>query len=342
MSGHESPRQHRAGLRQVQPAFSVEPAPKCDVGESDVVFQAGVAKGLDSLYAHDLNPWLTTAFTLANGVTLTDIDTAVETLSRGRFAVITGAGLSTDSGIPDYRGEGAPPRNPMTFQTFIGSEEARRRYWAGSQLGWKTFTSFDANDGHRAVADLQRAGWTTGIVTQNVDDLHERGGALSVVHLHGDMQGVTCLSCGLQLPRADLQAMLAELNPWLAEPGAVRLNPDGDVDVEHLDEVRVPPCPRCGGIMKPDVVFFGETVPVDVFDRAAMLVRRAQSVLVAGTSLAVNSAVRLLQIARAQGSPIVIVNRGATRWDERAAVRLEGGTSETLRAIARQLGERTP
>lgn len=266
------------------------------------------------------------------------IDTAVELLARGPFAVITGAGISTDSGIPDYRGDGAPRRRPMTVQTFLASDAARRRYWAGSQLGWKTFGTVAPNDGHRAIAAMQRMGATTRIITQNVDDLHEQAGTHDVIHLHGTLAGVTCRDCGLQLPRDEVQGALAVLNPWLESQDEIVLQPDGDVDVAQLDEVRYPACPRCGGIIKPDVVFFGETVPVPVFEDAALGVRRARAVLVAGTSLAVNSAVRLLQIARAHNTPIVIANRGGTRWDARARVRLEGGTSEILTAIASGLG----
>lgn len=266
------------------------------------------------------------------------LDTAVDVLAGRPFAVITGAGLSTDSGIPDYRGDGAPRANPMTFQRFLESPEARQRYWAGSQVGWRRFAAVQPNDGHRAIARMQRAGLTTGIVTQNVDDLHERGGAQGVVHLHGDLSIVRCLGCGHTMPRREFAAQLAALNPWLEATGDVHLKPDGDVEVAGIERVRFPDCPICGGILKPGVVFFGETVPVDVFDQAAHAVQRADAVLVAGSSLAVNSAVRLLEIARRKGAPIVIVNRGPTRWDHRAMVRLEGGASELLTGLADALG----
>lgn len=262
------------------------------------------------------------------------LDTAIARLGLGPIAVITGAGISTDSGIPDYRGAGAPPRNPMQLDRFLASEHARRRYWAGSHLGWKAFSSTQPNDGHRAIARLGAAGLLTGIATQNVDDLHEKAGSRDVTHLHGANATVTCRDCGSRFPRDVVADRIAEQNPWITVPDLVRLSPDGDVDLEGNPDFVVPVCFACGGMLKPDVVFFGELVPTHVFHEADLAVRAASVVLVAGSSLAVNTAVRLLEVARRREVPIVIVNRGPTKWDTRASVRIDAGTSETLTEIA--------
>ncbi|AWF98265.1 NAD-dependent deacetylase [Clavibacter michiganensis subsp. insidiosus] len=258
---------------------------------------------------------------------------------RGRrTAVLTGAGLSTDSGIPDYRGEGAPKRNPMTFQQFRSEgDDFRRRYWAGGHLGWKAFSSARPNDGHRALADLEAAGVVGGLVTQNVDGLHERAGSRRVVDLHGSLDRVLCLDCGQAYARSAIADRISAENPWLDQPDAVELNPDGDAQVHDVDRFRIPVCSVCGGMLKPDVVFFGELVPTERFRDASAIVSDADVLLIAGSSLAVNSGIRLLEIARRSRMPIVILNRGSTKGDTRATVRLEGGTSETLRAIATEL-----
>ncbi|WP_306233370.1 Sir2 family NAD-dependent protein deacetylase [Agrococcus beijingensis] len=262
------------------------------------------------------------------------LDTAIDLLRGRRIAVLTGAGISTDSGIPDYRGAGAPARTPMVFDTFLGSEDARRRYWAGSHLGWQRFASVHPNDGHRALALLEEAGLVTGIATQNVDDLHERAGSANVTHVHGQLHTVTCLQCSTTFDRHRIADLIEQLNPWIQMPEQVRLQPDGDVEIDASQRFEVPPCPVCGGMLKPDVVFFGEIVPPKVFAKARDIVAAGEIVLVAGTSLVVNSGTRLLEVARRAGVPIVIVNRGETKWDSRSAVRVEGGTSESLRAIA--------
>ena len=262
------------------------------------------------------------------------LDAAIDLLRGKRIAVLTGAGISPDSGIPASRGVGAPARTPMVFETFRSSEAARRRYWAGSHLGWRRFTSVHPNDGHRALALLEEAGLLTGIATQNVDDLHERAGSSNVTHVHGQMHTVSCLQCGTTFDRHRIAAEIERLNPWIVVPDQVRLQPDGDVEIDPSREFVVPPCPVCGGVLKPDVVFFGETVPPQVFAEARDIIAGGSAVLVAGSSLVVNSGTRLLEVARRASVPIVIVNRGETRWDARAAVRVEGGTSETLTAIA--------
>jgi NAD-dependent SIR2 family protein deacetylase len=270
---------------------------------------------------------------------LTDalLDEAIGLLRGGRVVVLTGAGVSTDSGIPDYRGEGAPVRTPMTFQAFLSSERARKRYWAGSHLGWRSFGSARPNSGHLALAELEAHGVVSGVVTQNVDGLHRRAGSMHVVELHGGMDRVLCLTCGQHYARQAIADRLAELNPSIDLETAIRPAPDGDVEVDDVDALAIPACTVCGGILKPDVVFFGEFVPTDTFHAAAALVQGADTLLVAGSSLVVNSGVRLIELARRRRTPIVVVNRGITKGDSRAAVKINAGTSETLTAMASAL-----
>ena len=259
---------------------------------------------------------------------------AIELLRGARVAVLTGAGVSTDSGIPDYRGEGAPVRTPMTVQTFLASERARKRYWAGSHLGWRSFSSAVPNRGHLALADLETRGIVSGVITQNVDGLHRRAGNRHVIELHGSMDRVLCLTCGQHYARQAMAARLEALNPDIDLATAIRPAPDGDVEVDDVDAMVIPACTVCGGILKPDVVFFGEFVPTDRFQAAASLVQGADVLLVAGSSLVVNSGMRLIEQARRKRLPIVIVNRGVTKGDGRAAVKVDAGASETLVAIA--------
>lgn len=266
-----------------------------------------------------------------------DIERAAEILGRGPFAVLTGAGISTDSGIPDYRGENSPRREPMTFDEFLSSEARRKRYWAGSALGWKMFDRAEPNTGHRVLAEWQRSGLLTGIITQNVDGLHQKAGASSVVELHGTLARVHCLSCGTDYPRAVIARQIRELNPWLEAPEEVALNPDGDAEVSDPDRVVVPACLVCGGIIKPDVVFFGEYVPNDSYALARTTIDAAGALLVVGSSLVVNSGIRLINEAVRRSVPIVIINHGATKGDRRATLRIEAGASEALTAIAEKL-----
>ncbi|WP_188742803.1 Sir2 family NAD-dependent protein deacetylase [Agromyces bauzanensis] len=249
-------------------------------------------------------------------------------------AVLTGAGVSTDSGIPDYRGEGAPVRTPMTFQTFLASETARKRYWAGSHLGWRNFAAAEPNSGHRALAELELHGVVPGVVTQNVDGLHRRAGSRHVVELHGGMDRVRCLTCGQHYARQAIADRLASLNPLVDLDTAIRPAPDGDVEVDDVGSMAIPACTVCGGVLKPDVVFFGEFVPTDTFHAASSLVRGSDTLLVAGSSLVVNSGIRLIEFARRRRMPIIVVNRGVTKGDSRATVKIDGGASETLTAMA--------
>jgi NAD-dependent SIR2 family protein deacetylase len=266
------------------------------------------------------------------------VQQAVDVLRGRTVVVLTGAGVSTDSGIPDYRGEGAPVRTPMTFDHFRADEAGRRRYWAGSHLGWRHFSAAQPNAGHLALAQLERAGIVNGIITQNVDGLHLRAGSRRVVDIHGSMDRVRCLHCGQTFARVDIAERMARDNPWLDAPEGVELNPDGDVTIEDSERMIVPSCTVCGGILKPEVVFFGEFVPVEKFDEARALVRGADALLIAGSSLAVNSGIRLLDQAAKRKMPVVIVNRGETKGDARASLKIDAGTSEVLAALRERLG----
>jgi len=266
------------------------------------------------------------------------VDAAVEILRGRRISILTGAGLSTDSGIPDYRGEGAPVRTPMTFSQFLGDTDYRKRYWAGSHLGWRRFASAAPNAGHRAIADLEAGGLINGVVTQNVDGLHLRAGSQRVVDLHGSMDRVRCLTCGQYFARGDIAARLSAANPWLDDTENIPLSPDGDVQIASVDDFVIPECSVCGGVLKPDVVFFGEFVPVEKFTEASALVQSAEALIVAGSSLMVNSGIRLLDQAVKRKLPVIVINRGATKGDSRAAVKIESGTSETLVSLLARLG----
>ena len=265
------------------------------------------------------------------------LDAAVTALQGRTIAVLTGAGVSTDSGIPDYRGEGAPVRTPMTFQQFLSDLEYRKRYWAGSHLGWKQFYAAEPNAGHIALAELESAGIVDGIITQNVDGLHLRAGSQRVVDLHGTMDKVVCLVCGQYYARAGIADQIAEQNPWIETPDAVQLSPDGDVEVKDASSFVLPACTVCGGMLKPDVVFFGEFIPKEKFSEASALMQSADALLIAGSSLVVNSGIRLLEQASRRRLPIVILNRGVTKGDNRATVKIDAGTSETLVSLLERL-----
>ncbi len=262
------------------------------------------------------------------------------------MVALTGAGLSTDSGIPDYRGPGSPRATPMTFGEFRSGEAARRRYWARSHVGWARMRAAEPNAGHRALVELERAGAVRGLITQNVDGLHRAAGQRSVIDLHGRLADVVCLDCRGRGSRAELQLRLAELNPGFAEAhgAGVASNPDGDAALESVDGFRVAPCTDCGGTLKPDVVFFGENVPPGRVALAYGMVEslvpedgRTGALLVAGSSLTVQSGLRFVRRAHQRDIPVVIVNRGPTRGDEFAVVKVDGGCSEVLGALASTL-----
>ena len=280
---------------------------------------------------------MSAASTVEVSAAAASLDSAVELLRGRNLAVLTGAGVSTDSGIPDYRGEGAPVRTPMTFQQFLGDLDYRRRYWAGSHLGWKRFDSTIPNSGHKALVQLERMGLVGGIVTQNVDGLHLRAGSEKVVDLHGTMDRVRCLRCGQLYARASIADRISLENAWLDSPDTVELSPDGDVEIAHVGEFAIPDCSVCGGLLKPDIVFFGELVPKDKFDEASALLLSADALLIAGSSLVVNSGIRLVEQAWRRKIPIVIVNRGITKGDGKAAVKVDAGTSETLVSLSERL-----
>ncbi len=263
---------------------------------------------------------------LADGV-----ERSAELLRGRRIAVLTGAGISTDSGIPAYRGEGARTRaDPMTGPRYLADEAARRRYWVGGHLGWRAFASARPNAAHLALAQMERDDLVSGIITQNVDGLHLRAGSSHVVEVHGTMRRVLCLRCGQVFDRRDIATQIEELNPWITVPENVVLNPDGDVAPESSDGFVAPACTVCGGMLKPDVVFFGEFVPTDRFRAAESLLRGSEALIVAGSSLVVNSGVRLVERARRRGIPLIIVNREPTRADPWAHVVLTGGTGDVI------------
>ncbi len=252
-----------------------------------------------------------------------------------RTVVLTGAGLSTDSGIPDYRGPGAPTRMPMTYQDFVATPENQQRYWARAHLGWSRMGLAEPNEGHRALVRLESEGRVRFLITQNVDGLHERAGQQRIVALHGRISEVVCLDCRTSAPRTAMQRLLTEANPgWLEAHGAVAARPDGDVDLEETRGFAVPACSACGGRLKPHVVFFGENVPRDRVDRCYAALDEADSLVVAGSSLTVMSGLRFVRYAAKAGLPVVIVNRGPTRGDELATLRIDAGCSEWLTAWA--------
>jgi NAD-dependent SIR2 family protein deacetylase len=260
-------------------------------------------------------------------------------ISDGGVLVLTGAGVSTESGIPDYRDErGQWKRSPpMQYREFVGSEARRRRYWARSLLGFKVLGNARPNLAHRVLADWERRGLVSGVVTQNVDGLHQAAGADNVIDLHGRIDRVVCLACGRASSRDSLQRELVELNPeWAARPGVIA--PDGDADPGAADDshFRVVAC-SCGGVLKPDVVFFGENVPKGRVEATMAALEAARSLLVVGSSLMVFSGYRFVRAAARLGRPIAVVNRGDTRADALACVKLDGEAGQSLSAIAASL-----
>ncbi len=268
----------------------------------------------------------------------------VDVFSQGNVAVLSGAGLSTESGIPDYRGPSGQARRtgqPMTYQAFTGSDAARQRYWARSHLGWRHVTGAAPNDGHRAVAALERAGLVSGIITQNVDGLHQAAGAVSVTELHGSLHRVVCLSCWARSSREELDARLCLANPlWTAAAAGQEpaVNPDGDVALEETSGFTVADCLSCGGLLKPDVVFFGENVPKPRVESCFSLVAASSALVVLGSSLTVMSGLRYVRRASSLGIPVVIVNQGTTRGDPLATARLDAPLGAALTALVRELG----
>lgn len=259
------------------------------------------------------------------------LDRARELLRGRRIVALTGAGVSTASGIPDYRSPGAPRRTPMTLQQFLGSAEFRRRYWARNHLGWRHMDSAQPNAAHRALAALPGV---TGVITQNVDLLHLKAGSRGVIDLHGNYAQVRCLSCDYRISRHRLHAQLEPLNAGftarIAGRGALEVAPDADVVVEDTTDFTMVDCAACDGVLKPDIVYFGESVPKPRVARAFAAVDDADALLVLGTSLTVMSGLRFVRHAAKHGKPVIIVNRGRTRGDELADVTVDVDVATAL------------
>jgi NAD-dependent SIR2 family protein deacetylase len=266
-------------------------------------------------------------------------------IAAGGVVVLSGAGLSTESGIPDYRGPDGTltRRTPMTYQAFTRDPVARHRYWARSHVGWRVMARAWPNAGHRAVARLERLGLLTGVVTQNVDGLHQAAGSRKVIELHGGIDRVVCLDCGQPSSREVLDRRLRQVNPHF-EARFSAVNPDGDVDLPaHLvADFRMVSCEGCRGTLKPDVVFFGETVPAERVQACFSLVERARALLVLGSSLTVMSGRRFVLRAAKLGIPVAIINRGATRGDAHASLTIDAPLGVALPDLVRRLdGRRT-
>ncbi len=279
-------------------------------------------------------------------------DDAVDALaglveSSRRLLVLTGAGCSTESGIPDYRdADGSwKSRRPMLYRDFVGSAANRRRYWARSMVGWRRIARARPNAAHRALAQLERRGRLHHLITQNVDSLHQRAGSRRVIDLHGRLDRVECLECRMLFQRSAFQAELRRLNAtWHAGVDTARITPDGDAELAgaDYDAFRLPGCPCCGGDLKPWVVFFGEGVPRGRTRRALELLEEADALLVAGSSLMVWSGYRFVRKAAADGKPVALVNLGATRADADATLKVRGRCGEILPALATRLTSSPP
>ncbi len=260
---------------------------------------------------------------------------ATAVLSGRPVAVLTGAGISTDSGIPDYRGPDSPPRTPMTYQQFVGDPDRRRHYWARNHVGWRHVHRTRPNPGHLAVSRLEAAGAAVGVITQNVDTLHDAAGSRNVIDLHGRYDRVVCLDCRRVVPRDHVAARLRALNPGFADEVAdAEIAPDADAVVDATAHFRVADCEECGGMLKPDIVYFGENVPKPRVEAAYALVDSAAALLVAGSSLTVMSGLRFVRHAAKTGRPVIIVNRGTTRGDDLATVKVDAGCSPVLTVLA--------
>jgi NAD-dependent SIR2 family protein deacetylase len=274
-------------------------------------------------------------------VPMDDIDALADFANRHRrLLVLSGAGCSTESGIPDYRDEsGAWKRpSPMTYQVFMGDESLRKRYWARSLIGWPTMALARPGLAHRALAQLEESGRVELLLTQNVDGLHDAAGSRNTIDLHGRIDTVRCMACDTRSPRSELQIELRRRNPGWAAFEA-RVAPDGDADLVGLDfsAFDMPPCPNCGGLLKPDVVFFGESVPRERVAAAFAALSKADAMLVTGSSLMVYSGFRFVQAAVAAGKPVAAVNLGRTRADDLFALKVALPVGEALSALVQTL-----
>ena len=279
------------------------------------------------------------------------VDDVADLLAGRRVVALSGAGLSTDSGIPDYRGPGSPPRSPMTCQEFVSGLPAQQRYWARSHLGWRTMGEARPNDGHRALTALEVAGVVSAVITQNVNALHQKAGSRSVVNLHGQIADVVCLRCGDRSRRAYLAERLGEANPGFGSERNALIAPDGDAMLTDVSGFRVLACQVCDGTLKPDVVFFGENVPRDRVERCYALVAEAQALLRPGrrgpgaarAGVVTDRAVRLA--LRPACAPALATRRHRQSWCNEgrplADLRVDAGCSPTLCALVERLGAAT-
>jgi NAD-dependent SIR2 family protein deacetylase len=269
------------------------------------------------------------------------LDAIADLVAQGGVLALTGAGISTESGIPDYRGPDGQRRvTPMQYSEFTGSSQARQRYWARSFVGWQRFSSARPNAGHDGVAALERSGHVEAVITQNVDGLHQAAGAANVTELHGSLARVVCLTCGERSSRWDLDERMRETNPAFTVTSD-EIRPDGDIALNDLDvtSFRVPMCLVCGrDTLKPDVVFFGESVPKPLVEHCFRLTEQARALLVLGSSLRVMSGYRFVRRAAALGIPVAIITRGATRGDGEATLQLDAPLGVTLSELLDRLG----
>ncbi len=269
------------------------------------------------------------------------ISALTDLVAGGGVLVLSGAGLSTDSGIPDYRGpDGTRRIMPMTIAQFCADPADRRRYWARAHAGWRRFSAAWPNDGHRVVASLEHGGFVGDVITQNVDGLHRVAGSRRVLDLHGSLARVRCLACGLLFRRQAVEATMAAANPEFCAAGDAPIRPDGDVLLDDAQVARfIPPrCVACGAdVLKPDVVFFGESVPRPTVDRCFAAVEAARCLLVLGSSLQVMSGLRFVRRAAALGRPVAILTRGQTRAEDLATVRIDADLTPTLAALRANL-----
>ncbi|RLK58107.1 NAD-dependent SIR2 family protein deacetylase [Actinokineospora cianjurensis] len=269
------------------------------------------------------------------------LDEVVAVVGRGRVAVLSGAGLSTESGIPDYRGAAGSLRKhiPMTYGEFVGTANARQRYWARSHIGWRTIAAAAPNAGHHAITALHAAGLLSGVITQNVDGLHQAAGTPDVIDLHGNLDRVVCLSCRETTPRAALDERMRAANPDFQAAVPDTVNPDGDVYLSEEETIgfTVVGCVSCGGVLKPDVVFFGENVPQGRVRQCNDVVDAAAALLVLGSSLTVMSGLRFVRRAATRGTPVLIITKGPTRGDAHAAVRVDRPLGPALTELVDRL-----
>ena len=270
------------------------------------------------------------------------LDTLYRAMAERRFVVLTGAGISTSSGIPDYRDSEGVRRGkaPMMYQEFLATPQARRRYWARAMLGWPRVRIAQPNKAHLALATLQQRERISGLITQNVDTLHDQAGSQDVIELHGSLHRVLCLDCLQRSERDVIQRVMQDQNPYLAGVDAVQA-PDGDtlLDPAFEERFQVPHCPHCNGQrLKPDVVFFGENVAPQTAARAMAAVQQAEGLLVVGSSLMAYSAFRLCKAMVEQGKPVIAINLGKTRGDELLQVKIEASCERLLPLLVERLG----